>query len=156
MGAEAVPSPMVRDETPVLSFTSFCFCNRNLKNLHGEVQTWLFSAPPPNIQEVPWAYCSELHSCPWTREKVLLIHLLPHTPLTALRESPAFALRALFSSSLGCQRGERSPKESSACLMTMDDILTDKVLCSGLHLVFQLLFMKLMKTAVHAASRQVL
>lgn len=36
--------------------------------------------------------------------------------------------------------------------MTMDDILTDKALCSGIQLVFQLLFMKLMKTTVHVVS----
>lgn len=41
---------------------------------------------------------------------MLLIHLLPHTLLTVLRESPALALKALFSSSLGCRRGERSQK----------------------------------------------
>lgn len=40
--------------------------------------------------------------------------------------------------------------------MTMDDILTDKALRSRLHLVFQLLFMKLMKTTEHTVSRQVL
>jgi len=90
------------------------------------------------------------------RETVLLIHLLPHPMLTVLRESPPLPLQAFFSNGLGCWRGARSAKENSACLVTMDDILIDKALCSGLHLVFQLLFMKLMKTAVHAASRQVL
>lgn len=42
------------------------------------------------------------------------------------------------------------------CFMSVDEILTDKALRSDLHLVFQQLFSKLMKTTVHTASRQVL
>lgn len=88
---------------------------------------------------------------------MFLIHLLPHTLLTVLPESPALALKPFIPSIFRWQRGQRSPKEASACLITMDDdILTDKVLCSGLHLVFQLLFMKLMKTVACTVSRQVL
>lgn len=78
-----------------------------------------------------------------------------HAANGALRK-PCSCSQGFFSSSLGCQRGERSPKENSACLMTVDDILTDKALRSGLRLVFRLLFMKLMKAEEHAASGQVL
>lgn len=91
---------------------------------------------------------------------MLLFHFHPHMLLAVLQESPALALKAFFflffPGSLGYQRGDRKPKENSACLMTMDDILTDKALRSRLHLVFQLLFMKLMKTTEHTVSRQVL
>lgn len=136
-----------------LSFTWLCFCSCNLQSCPGWSGGEVQSVPSPNIQEVPWAYCSELHFHPQTRKKCSK-STYSNSAYSPLSKSCSCSPNFFFTSSLGCQRGERSPNENCVCLITTDDTLI--WLCSGLHRVFQLLLMKLMKTAVHTVSRQVL
>lgn len=65
---------------------------------------------------------------PSDTEKMLNPPTPTHSANGPLRKSCSCSKGFVFASSLGCQRGERSPNENSVCLITMNDTLTDKAL----------------------------